>query len=67
MPTELNLKFIKKRRIFLGYTQQEMAETIGLATNEKYSRRENGQYKFKVNELPDLAKKLKVPLAKLYL
>lgn len=67
MITGLNLKFIKQRRKDLGFTQQEMADTIGLAAPEKYSRRENGKYKFQANELPVLAKKLKVPIKNLYL
>lgn len=66
MTTSLNLNFIKQRRKDLGLTQQQMAEAIGLATSEKYSRRENGKYKFQVNELPILAKKLRVPIKNLY-
>lgn len=67
MTTSLNLNFIKQRRKDLGLTQQQMAEAIGLAASEKYSRRENGKYKFQVNELPILAKKLKVPIKNLYI
>jgi len=66
MTTSLNLNFIKQRRKDLGLTQQQMAKAIGLATSEKYSRRENGKYKFQVNELPILAKKLRVPIKNLY-
>ena len=66
MTTSLNLNFIKQRRKDLGLTQQQMAEAIGLATSEKYSRRENGKYKFQVNELPILAKKLRVSIKNLY-
>ncbi|MCT6888155.1 MAG: helix-turn-helix domain-containing protein [Lactobacillus sp.] len=67
MSISLNLEFIKQRRKDLGFTQQEMAKAIGLAAPEKYSRRENGKYNFQVDELPVLAKKLKVPIKNLYL
>ena len=66
MATSLNLQYIKNRRQNLGFSQKEMANTLGLMTSEKYYRRESGQYSFKVSELPPLAKKLDIPIKKLY-
>lgn len=66
MATSLNLQYIKNRRQSLGFSQKEMANALGLMTSEKYYRRESGQYSFKVSELPALAKKLDVPIKKLY-
>ncbi len=63
---EVNLKAIKKRRVELGITQIEMAKALKLSFAEKYARRENGVYKFQVEELPLLAKKLRIPIEKIY-
>lgn len=62
MKSEINLSFIKQRREELGYTTTEMADVLGLNAQDKYSRRENGQYNFKAAELPALSKKLKAPI-----
>lgn len=64
---EVNLKLIKQRRTELGLTQAMMAKELNLAFAEKYARRENGIYKFQVEELPILAKILKIPMEKFYL
>lgn len=63
---EVNLKAIKKRRLELGITQKEMANALNLSFTEKYARRENGIYKFQVEELPLLAKTLQISLEKIY-
>lgn len=63
---EVNLKAIKKRRMELGITQKEMANALNLSFAEKYARRENGIYKFQVEELPLLAKTLQISLEKIY-
>lgn len=47
-----------QRRKILGYSQQEMAETLGFKTASTYLKYENGDYKFKANMLPILAKKM---------
>ncbi len=61
----LNLEFIKERRIELGMSQIQMAKHLGLP-NDKYSRRENGQYKFKCEELPALNTALNIPMEHLF-
>ncbi len=63
---EVNLKLIKQRRTELGLTQAMMAKELNLAFAEKYARRENGVYKFQIEELPILAKILKIPMEKIY-
>ncbi|GCF92467.1 transcriptional regulator [Enterococcus florum] len=57
----VNLELIKKRRIELGLSQSKVAEYLGI-TNDKYSKRENGEHKFKSEELPALSKVLSIPL-----
>lgn len=64
---EVNLRLIKQRRMELGLTQAMMAKELNLSFAEKYTRRENGIYKFQVEELPILAKILKIPMEKFYL
>lgn len=64
---EVNLELIKQQRKNLGYTNLEMAQALGLATSEKYLRRENGEYNFKAVELPALSAKLHIPLEKIFI
>ena len=64
--TEINLPFIRARRIELKLSQSKMAKSLNLRTPEKYSRRENGEYNFQAVELPILAKTLEVELQDLY-
>lgn len=52
---EFNLEAIKKRRMELGFTMQEMAEKLGFANHSVYSRYERGEYKFNADVLPRLA------------
>ena len=62
MTKEINLDFVKKKRKELRYTNAEMAKALGLSSPDKYYRRENGEYSFKVTELPALSEKLKEPM-----
>ena len=66
MPTEINLSFIKKKRSEKHFTYADMAEALGLKEPEKYYRRESGTYKFQAAELPPLAKKLGIPISKIF-
>ena len=61
----LNLALIKTRRKQLGLSQEQVANGIGMPS-DKYSRRENGKYKFQVNELPALSRELKMPVEKFF-
>lgn len=54
----LNLQFIKNRRIELGKSQQELAESLGMKNASTYLKYENGTYLFKAEQLPVLAKSL---------
>lgn len=66
MKKDLNLALIKKRRLELGYSNKDMAKSLGLASSDKYFRREHGVYKFQASELPALSKKLNIPLEKIF-
>lgn len=54
----LSLGYIKNRRIELGITQQEMAESLGFKNSSTYLKYESGAYAFKAEQLPTLAKTL---------
>jgi transcriptional regulator with XRE-family HTH domain len=54
----LDLSYIKKRRNLLGYTQQDMADALGFKDKSTYSKLENGQQKWRAEQLPDLARVL---------
>ncbi|WHO86422.1 XRE family transcriptional regulator [Limosilactobacillus oris] len=66
MPKKINLKLIKETRIKLGFTYNDMAKALMLKEPEKYYRRENGTYNFQATEIPLLAHKLKIPMAKIF-
>ncbi|AQS55627.1 helix-turn-helix domain-containing protein [Novibacillus thermophilus] len=54
----INLVFVKNKRQKLGITLQEMAFELGFKNASTYRKYENGDYSFKANHLPILAKKL---------
>lgn len=54
----INLKFIKDRRNELGFSTQEMAETLGFRDGSTYWNYETGKYRIKADMLPKLAIKL---------
>ena len=56
--TSINLIFIKKRRMELRLTLQEMAEYMDFKNASTYMKYEKGEYAFKADQLPALAKKL---------
>lgn len=63
---EVDISLIKKSRLKLGITQQVMAEKLGLEDKSKYSRRESGEYSFKLIELPLLSDILGIPYEKFF-
>jgi transcriptional regulator with XRE-family HTH domain len=64
---KLNLEFICKRRMELGLTLQEMAEGLGFKNASTYLKYEKGDYSFKANHIPVLARKLRCTLDLLFL
>lgn len=66
MLSTINLSLIKKLRSEKGYSYAEMSRALGLKEPEKYYRREIGKYKFQATELPQLAKKLGIPISKIF-
>ena len=60
MPGTINLPLIKKLRINKGFTYSDMAKALGLKEAEK------GKYRFQAIELPPLARKLGIPIEKIF-
>lgn len=63
---QVNLELIKERRKIKGYSLKKMSDLMGFNDKAKYYRRETGEYNFKPEELPYLAKLLDIPLAKIF-
>lgn len=63
---KLNLNSIRKLREKNGLTKSDMAKRLGFKTTEKYSRRENDEYNFQVDELPIMAAIFKVSMEKFF-
>lgn len=55
---KIKLDFIKNKRVALGYSLQDMAETLDFKNASTYLKYEIGVYLFKANHLPALAIKL---------
>lgn len=62
----MNLKLIKDKRIEKGYSCEYMAREIGLKERALYYKRETGEYKFKVSEIPTLIKILDLNYEKIF-
>lgn len=56
---QLNLNYVKARRIELGLSLQEVANELGFKNASTYLKYENGDYLFKAEILPSLATILK--------
>lgn len=63
---KVNLKLIKQKRELKGYSLKEMANLMGFNDKAKYYRREAGEYNFKPEELPQIAKILNIPISKIF-
>lgn len=64
-PSELgdvNLEFLKEQRLKLGISLQDMAESLNFKNASTYLKYESGDYQFKANHLPILARKFKCKL-----
>lgn len=64
---KLNLPLIKKMRVAKGLNINQMAEFLNLSNSSQYWKRENGDYNFKISELPILSERLDIPFNKLFL
>lgn len=56
MKQSLNLKLIRQKRKDKHITLQEMAEVMGLKNASTYMKYEKGEYSFRAEHLPLLAK-----------
>nr|WP_243895828.1 helix-turn-helix transcriptional regulator [Paenibacillus sp. F411] len=52
------MEFVKQRRLELGLSLQDLAESLGFKNASTYMKYEEGSYSFKANQLPALANKL---------
>lgn len=52
---ELNLEFVADRRVKLNIPMQEMAAKLGFKNASTYLKYERGNYRFRADQLPDLA------------
>lgn len=60
---QLNLNFIKERRLQLGKTMKEMADTLGYENASTYLKYESGVYSIKAEQLPRLAESLECEIS----
>ncbi|WP_322622290.1 helix-turn-helix transcriptional regulator [Aedoeadaptatus coxii] len=58
----VNLEFIKRRRIQLDLSIDEMADLLGYSNGSNYYKYEVGTYKFRAEILPLLASVLKTDI-----
>lgn len=63
---KINLKFINCRRVELDITLQKMATYLGFKNASTYMKYEKGDYAFKADHIPVLAKKLDCEMDKLF-
>lgn len=63
----INLELIREKRKEKGYTMNQMARKLKLTNESMYSKRENGHYKFKAEEIMMLSKILDIPMNHLFL
>ncbi|MGJ9381775.1 helix-turn-helix domain-containing protein [Salipaludibacillus sp. CF4.18] len=64
---KINLEYIKQRRKDLNINLQEMAVLLGFKNASTYMKYEKGEYLFKANQLPSIAKILKCEINELFL
>lgn len=64
---KLNLILIKEKRQEKGFNIDDMAKFLGLTNGSMYWKRENGDYKFKAEEVMKLSGILGVPFDRLFL
>ena len=62
----INLKFIKDMRIQNNLTLMQMSEELGFKNASTYLKYENGEYAFKAEMLPILAKVFNCDMANFF-
>ena len=62
----INLDYIKRRRIQLDLSIDEMADLLGYSNGSNYYKYEVGTYKFKAETLPRLAEVLKTDIGNFF-
>ena len=67
MKQSLNLKLIRQKRKDKHITLQEMAEVMGLKNASTYMKYEKGEYSFRAEHLPLLAKTFGCTIQDLFL
>lgn len=63
---KLKLEVIKKRRLKLKISLQEMADSFGFKNASTYMKYEKGDYSFKADHVPILAEKLECTIQELF-
>lgn len=64
---KINLELIKNKRKEKGLNIDEMAEILRLTNGSMYWKRENGDYKFRAEEVIILSTTLDIPMDSLFL
>lgn len=57
----MDSKILKSKRILIGMTQKELAQSIGIS-EKSYNHKEQNKIEFKLNEIIIIAKELKLSL-----
>lgn len=64
---QLDLDYVRGRRLELGITQQQAAEKLGFKRASTYLKYESGVYELKAKHLPDLAKLLNCKITNFFI
>lgn len=62
----INLNLLRKKRIEHHYSQQYMADQLGIQTRAGYSFKEKGRRAFTAVEIPILASILNIPISQIF-
>ena len=57
----MGLRLLKSKRVLMGLTQEQLASRIGINT-KSYNLKENGKYKFSLDEAAKVSEHLKLTL-----
>ena len=58
----LNLERIRKKRVELGYTQEDLSKELGYNSVYSYHRKENGKQPFLASEIMHLSQLFEEPI-----
>ena len=62
----INLNLLRKKRIEHHYSQQYMADQLGIQTRTGYNFKEKGRREFTAAEIPVLANVLNIPISQIF-